>query len=118
MRRTAVALLLVAISATALARGTSSLAQLIPDRAERAQVVATLQLIAHDGPFPFPRDGIVFANREHRLPNAPRGFYREYTVPTAGVRTRGARRIIRGNRGELYYTRDHYRTFVRIDGAR
>jgi ribonuclease T1 len=118
MRRIVIALLLVASAAAGIARDTRSLARLIPDAGERAQVVATLQLIAHDGPFPFPRDGIVFGNHEHRLPNAPRGFYREYTVPTPGVRSRGARRIIRGNGGELYYTRDHYRTFVRIDGAR
>lgn len=117
MIRRALALLLFAgLASAAWAR--PSLNQLIPDARERAQVVATLKLIANDGPFTYARDGIVFGNREHRLPDQRRGYYREYTVPTPGVRTRGARRIIKGAGGELYYTRDHYRTFVRVDGAR
>ena len=43
-----------------------------------------------------------------------RGYYREYTVPTPGVSHRGARRIVVGRQGELYYTSDHYRSFRRI----
>lgn len=118
MIRRAVALLLFFVAASAFAKGSrQSLAQLIPNGQERAQVVATMQLIANNGPFASPRDGIVFGNREHRLPEHRRGYYREYTVPTPGARNRGARRIIKGDGGELYYTRDHYRSFVRIDGA-
>ena len=49
-----------------------------------------------------------------RLPRRDRGYYREYTVPTPGIRDRGARRIIAGRAGEYYYTDDHYRTFRRI----
>ncbi len=56
----------------------------------------TMRLIKQGGPFPYPRDGVVFGNYEHRLPPQPRGYYREYTVPTPGVRNRGARRIICG----------------------
>ena len=75
----------------------------------------TLKLIQKGGPFPFPqKDGTVFLNFERHLPNAPRGYYREYTVPTPGVRTRGARRIVAGQRKEYYYTSDHYNTFSRI----
>lgn len=74
----------------------------------------TLQLIKQGGPFPYPRDGIVFSNREHRLPAQPRGYYREYTVKTPGVQHRGARRIVCGIVPECYYTSDHYRTFKRI----
>jgi len=33
----------------------------------------TLQLIKQGGPFPYPRDGVVFGNYEHALPPAPRG---------------------------------------------
>jgi ribonuclease T1 len=75
---------------------------------------ATLALIHQGGPFPYPRDGIVFANRERRLPSAPRGTYREYTVPTPGSRDRGARRIIAEGNRQFWYTPDHYRTFLRI----
>lgn len=74
----------------------------------------TLELIDEGGPFPFDRDGVVFENREGRLPAQPRGYYREYTVKTPGERTRGARRIIAGQRGERYYTGDHYETFTRV----
>jgi ribonuclease T1 len=86
----------------------------IPQR-ERAQLEATLALIERGGPFPYEKDGTVFMNREGRLPPQPRGYYREYTVPTPGAKNRGARRIVRGKAGETWYTRDHYRTFTRID---
>jgi ribonuclease T1 len=75
---------------------------------------ATLALIRKGGPYPYARDGVVFGNREALLPQQKRGYYREYTVKTPGERTRGARRIIAGSRGELYYTEDHYSHFSRI----
>lgn len=83
----------------------------------------TLDLIKRGGPFPYPRkDGSTFGNFEKRLPERPRGYYREYTVPTPGSRDRGARRIVAGGgphgdvarSGEYYYTHDHYRSFRRI----
>ena len=74
----------------------------------------TLQLIKQNGPFPYPRDGLVFKNFEQRLPQQARGYYREYTVPTPGLRHRGARRIVCGILPECYYSSDHYRTFKRI----
>jgi ribonuclease T1 len=74
----------------------------------------TLALIRQGGPFPYRKDGIVFGNRERRLPVQSSGYYREYTVPTPGARDRGARRIIAGGSGEYYYTGDHYNTFRRI----
>ena len=55
----------------------------------------TLRLIKQGGPFPYPRDGIVFGNFEKRLPKKQRGYYHEYTVKTPGVRSRGARRRAR-----------------------
>jgi ribonuclease T1 len=75
---------------------------------------ATLSLIRAGGPFPYPRDGVAFQNREGHLPKRARGYYREYTVPTPGIRARGPRRIIAGRGGELYYSDDHYRSFRRI----
>jgi ribonuclease T1 len=75
---------------------------------------ATLLLIRGGGPFPYPKDGATFGNREGRLPPQRRGYYREYTVKTPGVHDRGARRIISGQAGEYYYSDDHYRSFRRI----
>ena len=74
----------------------------------------TLGLIRGGGPFPHQRDGVVFGNFERLLPARERGYYREYTVATPGVRHRGARRIVSGRGGELYYTDDHYQSFRRI----
>jgi len=74
----------------------------------------TISLIRKGGPFPFLRDGVVFGNFEKRLPARARGYYREYTVRTPGARDRGARRIVAGKGGELYYTDDHYNSFRRI----
>ncbi len=102
-------LLLVAVAGIAAADGGDVAVGDLPPQARQ-----TLQLIAAAGPFPYSRDGIVFGNREHRLPSMPRGYYREYTVPTPGMGNRGARRIIEGSRHERYYTDDHYRTFRRI----
>jgi len=75
---------------------------------------ATLALIKAGGPFPYAQDGRVFSNRENLLPPQERGYYREYTVGTPGVRDRGARRIVAGSGGEHYYSDDHYRSFKRI----
>ncbi len=75
------------------------------------EAIETIILIVEGGPFPFDRDGITFQNRERLLPDKPRGYYSEYTVITPGASTRGARRIIAGEEGELYYTDDHYESF-------
>jgi ribonuclease T1 len=79
------------------------------------EAAATLALIRRGGPFPHERDGTVFFNREKRLPEAPHGSYREYTVPTPGLNHRGARRIVAHRAGTYYYTDDHYRSFRRIE---
>ena len=83
-----------------------------------AEARATLKLIHAGGPFPYSRDGVVFNNREHVLPSMPRGYYREFTVPTPGVKSRGGRRIVCGGNvaalSECYYSDDHYRSFRRI----
>ncbi len=74
----------------------------------------TLRAIKQNGPFAYPRDGVVFSNFEHVLPKRSRGYYHEYTVKTPGAHNRGTRRIISGGCGEYYYTADHYKTFKRI----
>jgi len=88
----------------------------IADLPREAQT--TLALIKQGGPFPYPKDGVVFGNYESRLPKQKRGYYHEYTVPTPGARNRGIRRIIAGGNPtssvEYYYTNDHYESFRRI----
>jgi len=79
-----------------------------------AEAQQTIERIRNGGPFPYERDGVVFGNFEKQLPAQPRGYYREYTVRTPGTKSRGARRIVTGKGGELYYTDDHYQSFRRI----
>jgi ribonuclease T1 len=74
----------------------------------------TLQLIKNNGTFPYPRDGVVFGNYEHMLPQQSRNYYHEYTVKTPGASNRGARRIVCGVVPECYYSDNHYRSFYRI----
>jgi ribonuclease T1 len=83
-----------------------------------AQGRATYQLIQQGGPFPYEKDGVVFGNRERILPFQPRGYYREYTVKTAGAGNRGAKRIVCGGQPRTpdacFYTSDHYASFRQI----
>ncbi len=93
--------------------GIVALAGLPPEARE------TRRLIGTGGPFPYEKDGTVFRNRERLLPAEARGFYREYTVKTPGLKHRGARRIVCGGREpsrpvSCYYTADHYASFRRI----
>ncbi|MEV5717906.1 ribonuclease domain-containing protein [Amycolatopsis mediterranei] len=83
------------------------------------QASDTWKLIEAGGPYPYPRnDDVVFENREKRLPGKKSGYYHEYTVKTPGSADRGARRLITGQAHELYYTGDHYASFVVVDPAR
>ncbi|GAB2987480.1 ribonuclease N [Amycolatopsis acidiphila] len=81
-----------------------------------AEASQTWRLIQRGGPFPYPRnDGVVYENREKVLPQKQTGYYHEYTVPTPGSADRGPRRLITGGSQELYYTGDHYVSFVLVD---
>ena len=79
------------------------------------QGVEMYHLIRQGGPFRSEKDGVVFGNRERLLPAQKRGYYREYTVATPGVRSRGTRRIVCGGAPKTpdacYYTADHYASF-------
>jgi len=96
----------------------------LPQAEDRAQAlglppeaITTLDLILRGGPYPYRQDGGTFQNRERLLPERPRGYYREYTVPTPGAPDRGARRFVTGGDPPevFYYTQDHYRSFRRIE---
>ena len=78
-----------------------------------------MEQIRQGGPFRYEKDGTVFGNRERLLPSQRRGFYREYTVPTPGLKHRGAKRIVCGGLQPkapeaCYYTEDHYSSFKLI----
>lgn len=105
------------VRATRTPRATATPADRLPiiafaDLPRQAQ--DTIRLIDQGGPFPYRQDGTVFQNRERLLPGRSSGYYREYTVVTPGESDRGARRIIAGAGGELYYTADHYASFKRV----
>jgi ribonuclease T1 len=79
------------------------------------EVRTTWELIVKGGPYPYRADGQTFQNRESLLPHEKAGYYREYTVDTPGSDDRGTRRLIYGSGKELYYTGDHYKSFVVVD---
>ena len=95
-------------SSSGSALPTVSLDDLPPEAGE------TVDLIDSGGPYPYEQDDGVFGNFEELLPDRERGYYREYTVETPGLDHRGARRIVAGSEGELYWTSDHYQSFERI----
>jgi len=82
---------------------------------ERAEIDRVLATIDSGAPLPYEEDGGTFQNREGLLPDQPLGYYREYTVETPGSPDRGARRLVIGEGGEIYYTDDHYASFREID---
>lgn len=95
--------------------GSSSSQRTVAMAALPVQAQQTIRAIQHGGPYPYPEDGEIFRNDQHLLPSESRGYYHEYTVPTPGESTRGARRIIAGQKHEYYYTGDHYASFRRVN---
>ena len=81
------------------------------------EALDVIEAIRAGGPHPYRQDGSTFQNREGLLPFEREGYYREYTVETPGSPDRGARRIVTGDRGEVYYTEDHYASFVEVVDA-
>jgi len=105
---------------TEVAQRNAALDTVVPLSALPRQAQDVHQRILAGGPFRYAKDGVVFGNRERLLPRQPRGFYREYTVPTPGERDRGARRIVCGGKEvrqpeTCFYTGDHYASFQTID---
>ena len=60
--------------------------------------------------------GSRFGNYEGRLPEAPGREYFECDIDTRGKSSRGAKRIVYSNDGLIYYTEDHYESFVLLYG--
>ncbi len=81
---------------------------------KRTELRSTLDRISRGEKNPHRNDGAIFRNREGRLPERPQGYYKEYVHPTRGSSGPGTQRIIQGANGEVYYTPDHYKTFIQI----
>jgi filamentous hemagglutinin len=45
----------------------------------------------------------------------PQGYYREFVHPTPGVNGAGLQRIVTGSGGEIWYSPNHYKTFIPIN---
>ncbi|HAH31619.1 MAG TPA: hypothetical protein DCL44_04830 [Elusimicrobia bacterium] len=81
---------------------------------------------------PFKEDGQIFSNKEKILPPQAAGYYREYTliVPTQypgtvvvggvtyqvppSLSKRGPERMVIGGGKTIYYSPDHYKSFIEI----
>lgn len=78
---------------------------------------------------PYSQDGVTFQNKEGLLPAMPSGYYKEYTLITGDaphtvkvgdtvyqvspdLGQRGAERIVIGGGEKIYYSPDHYKTFI------
>jgi guanyl-specific ribonuclease Sa len=108
----------------------------IQDPVRNQAIIDLLGKIAKCQPLPYSHDGITNTNTEGGMPQAPMGFYKEYTLMVPGRQTgdpavpivvggqtymtgnmqsaRGPERIIIGGGKEIYYTMDHYKTFLHL----
>ncbi len=109
--------------------------------ARRVQAIDDLLAkIAVCKPMPYGNDGNVHSQPHAGLPAKPAGYYLEYTLivpnrPTgskpepvviggqtymagAVLSFRGAERLMIGNHREVYYTPDHYKTFILLSIVR
>ena len=55
--------------------------------------------------------GDYFGNYEGVLPD---GKYHECDIDTKGKKSRGSKRIVFDDKGNIYYTSDHYQTFTQL----
>ena len=60
--------------------------------------------------------GDRFGNYEGLLPAAPGREYHECDIDTLHAASRGAKRIVYSNDGLIYYTEDHYESFILLYG--
>jgi guanyl-specific ribonuclease Sa len=94
--------------------------EIVLPRGVPVKVARVLRYIDENGEA--PRNyvgGRAFGNFENRLPRRDRDNkpirYREWDVnPKVSGKNRGAERLVTGSDASAWYTRDHYRTFIRI----
>ncbi len=61
-------------------------------------------------------DGSYFGNRERQLPKVgDREYYREFVHKMKGFSFPGPQRIIIGKEGTVWYTGDHYASFIKVN---
>ena len=60
--------------------------------------------------------GDRFGNYEGLLPEEDGISYTECDIDTVGAKSRGAKRIVFSNTGNIYYTEDHYESFEQLYG--
>ena len=58
--------------------------------------------------------GDNFGNYEEILPVEDGVTYKECDIDTLGAEKRGAKRIVFSSEGDIYYTEDHYESFVQL----
>lgn len=105
----------------------------ISDRVRVNAILELIKKIIDCEKLPFKEDGQIFLNKEKRLPDMPKGYYREYTliIPKDGAKefyigdthytaypsygSRGPERIVIGGGSVIYYTPTHYDSFVEIN---
>jgi hypothetical protein len=87
----------------------------------KAQIQTITESMARTGhpPKGIPRGGRgknrgTFLNSEGKLPAEPRGYYTETDVWPRGPNGRGPERLVFGKGGEVYFSPDHYKTFLRV----
>lgn len=115
-------------------------APVVSDERRLRAIEDLLAKIAVCKPMPYDNDGNVHSKPHPGLPAKPAGYYLEYTLIVPGRPTgsgpepvviggntymagpvqtfRGAERIMIGNHREVFYTPDHYKTFIRLSIAR
>lgn len=104
----------------------------ISDKRRKEAIIKLIEKIIDCEKLPFKEDGQIFYNKEKKLPEMPKGYYREYTLiipkdadkefyigdvlytsyPSYGLR--GPERIVIGGGKDIYYTPTHYDSFVKI----
>lgn len=62
--------------------------------------------------------GDRFGNREGLLPKKAGRVWTECDIDSYGKDSRGAKRIVFSNDGLIYYTDNHYESFVRLEGGK
>lgn len=103
----------------------------IEDQARIKAINKLLSDIVGGVHLPYSQDGAIFSNKEGRLPQQPKGFYKEYTLLTGSaphtvviggktyqvapdLSARGSERVIIGGGQKIYYTPDHYANFIEL----
>ena len=127
------------VPSQALTPGTAFVPRVSDERRVRA-INDLLARLAVCTPLPYANDGIVHSDIHATLPTKPAGYYKEYTLIIPGRKPgdgpeavkigdqtfmtgdvqspRGPERLMIGDNREVYYTPDHYKTFVRLEIAR